>query len=539
MANINTILRDHVSLQLECIDRLYLHGYVPALQRPNQLAYFLNVHKGFPIPSPALLRQMSDRFVASIRAFARRHRIPIVHFDRDERKDDVAKRRLARFHRQEGVVFIGVAQERCSTFRAYKRRDPKDPFIFRFYRGEVMVNHYYFYVLDRDWGPGFIKFASYAPFGVRLCLNGHEWLKRQLTRRGIPFQPLDNGFRSCSDPRLLQRLADQLGPHDVERFFRRWLAKLPHPFSPADRAANYRYWLSVRQMEFSLTQVFDRPVAGRQLFEELIRDNLDLGRPDRIQLLFNRRVHLAGRHPTPGSFRTRVVHSGVIPKLSLEYKSSRVKQYFKLDRALRTETVINDPYDVGVGRRLSNLPYLRTIARNINHRLLATERTSHNCIIAPPTFESLHAPAQKDGQHVPALRFGDPRVMALLAALCLHLPTPNGFTNQALRSYVAHFRRQFASHSADYTRAQMTYDLRRLRLRGLIDRIPKKNRYLPTSLGRRVAFFFTKTYSRILRPALARTGPSPTQPTTDPLATTWRRLESQIDHLVTEARMAA
>jgi hypothetical protein len=195
MPNIETILRDHVTLQLECIDRLYLGGYVPALQRPGQLAYFLRDHRGCPVPSPALLNQMTERFVGSIKEFARRHEIPVVHFDPKERKDDVAKRRLARFRRDEGVLFVGVAQEYDKAFRSKPRRS-KDGSLryFEFYRAKVAVNQYYFYLVDREWGPAFIKFSSYAPFSVRVCLNGHEWLKQQLRKRGVAFEPLDNGF---------------------------------------------------------------------------------------------------------------------------------------------------------------------------------------------------------------------------------------------------------------------------------------------------------------------------------------------------------
>jgi hypothetical protein len=537
MPNIENILRDHVTLQVECIDRIYLHGYVPGLQRPNQLAYFFAGHRDNWLPSPTLMGQMTERFVAAIKDFAGRHCIPVVHFKAGERKDDIARKRFARFKGQEGVVFIGVAQEYDRAFRSKpKRRKDGSVATFEFYRASVAVNHYYFYILDRDWGPGFIKFSSYVPFGVRVCINGHEWAKCQLRRRGVVFESLDNGFRSCADPALLQRICDQLDANDVDRYFRKWLARLPHPFSRKDRAAGYRYRLSIWQMEVSLTQVFDRPLHGRQFFEELIRENLDLGRPDRIQLLFDRRVRCTGAHPTPSSFRTRVVQHGVLPKLSVEYKHSRLKQYLKDNRALRTETVINNPYDVGVLRSLPNLPYLRTVGRNINHRLLAMERTSHNCALAPRTFESIVLPSDSDGQHAPGLRFGDPRVMAALAALCLFLPTHDGCTNKMLRERVA------ALHDPGprgYTAARMTYDLRRLRLKGLIQRLPGKNRYVLTPLGRRVALFFTKSYSRILRPGLARIDPGLPADTTDPLASAWRQLDAALDHHIQEAKLAA
>lgn len=528
MPNIETILRDHVTLQVESIDRIYLGGYLPGLQRPGQLVYFLKHHRGNHFASPVLLNKMTERFVGAIRAFARGERIPIVEFKPGERKDDIAKRYFARFKGSDGVVFIGVAKERVSAFRSNKTQAG----YINFYRASVTCNHYYFYIFDREWGPGFIKFSSYAPFGVRVCLNGHEWAKQRLIRENIAFEPLDNGFASCVDPKRLQAICDELSAGDVDRYFRKWLARLPHPLTEEDRAAGYLYQLSIWQLEVSLTQVFDRPIEGRMLFEEILRDNLDLGRPDRIQLLFDRRV----TRQTPGSFRTRVVQHGVLPKLSVEYKHSRVKQYFKEERALRTETVINDPKDVGVGRRLKNLGYLRTIGKNINHRLLALERTSHNCVISPRTFESVVLPSETDGQRAPGLRFGDPRTMAVLAAACQFVTAPDGFTNAMLRERVAALHDPGAG---GYTTGQMTYDLRRLRLKGVIRRIPGKNRYVLTLMGRRIGLFFTKTFARILRPGIRRLDPDLPPDPTDELATAWRDLDEAVDNHIDTARIAA
>jgi hypothetical protein len=534
MPNIETILRDHVTLKIESIDRIYLHGYVPTLQRPNQLAWFFYGHRKQPMPSPTLLQQMTKQFVDAVHAFAKRFGIPIVQFKPGERKDEVAQRRFARFRRREGVVFIGVAQENARSFRCspvYR----KDGSIrrFNFYPARVCVNHYYFYILDRDWGPGFIKFSSYAPFDVKVCLNGHEWAKQQLRHRGVSFEALDNGFLSCADPQRLQELADRLGPKEVARFFGRWLGRLPNPFTRADQAAGYRYKLSIWQFEYSHTQVFDRPLAGRQFFEEVIRENLDLGRPDRIQLLFGRRVP----RNCPSSFRTRVVQDGVLAKLSVQYKHSRAKQYFKEGRALRTEAVINNPHDVGVNKSLKNLPYLRDIARNINRRLLDIERTSHNCVLSNRTFESLVLPSRtKEDERVPGLRFGEPRVMAVFSAVTQLATCANGFSNRMLRARVASL---LPSDVDVYSSARMTYDLRRLRLHELIERVPRTHRYLLTAKGRRVVLFCAKTYARIFRPALARLDPCTPGDDSDTLRLAWNRLDSAIDRLIEEAKIAA
>ena len=149
----------------------------------------------------------------------------------------------------------------------------------------------------------------------------------------------------------------------------------PHPFTPQDRAAGYRYDISILQAEFSLTQVLDRPTTGRVFFEEVIRENLDIGRPDHVQLIFERRI----TKQTPGRFRTRVITEGVTPSLHIDYKRSRIKQYHKEGRALRTETTINDPHDFDIGKRLSNLPALRRIGFQANRRLLHVQRISQDC----------------------------------------------------------------------------------------------------------------------------------------------------------------
>jgi hypothetical protein len=324
--NIDSIIRQHVSLEVRCIDRLYLHAYMPKLQTSGGLCYFLRDHLGFPIPSPALFRPLHDRFVEAVDGFARRHAVPLIHFDPKQRKDDVVAEYRARFTAREGVVVIGVAQEKMRSFKATKRGVGSG--MFDFSRQSVAVNHYYFYVQDREWGPGFLKIGTYMPYPVKLCLNGHEWAKQQLRRARIRFESLDNGFLSCSDPKRLQVICDQLGPSDVQGFFDRWSERLPWPLTPADRSAGFDHRLAIAQLEVSLTHVFERPVQGRHFFEAVIRDNLDLGRPDRVGLLFPLRITRATPPPTYG-YRTRVITDGVQPSVHIEYKHSHVKQYIK------------------------------------------------------------------------------------------------------------------------------------------------------------------------------------------------------------------
>lgn len=492
--SVGEILENHVTFELEAIDRLYLNAYVPSLQTGAGFAYFVKTQLGARVPSTVLIAPMSQRFVDALERLPKTEGVDLVTFEKGQRKDDVAQAYLADFTGEEGVLFVGKAQEKASVFRTDKRRDAAGKTYPWISRTTAMPNHYYIYIVDRDFGPLFIKFCTYFPYAAKLCLNGHEWLKRQLTRRGIPYEPLDNGIRATEAPARVQRIADQFDAAKIDAVFRKWLRRLPHPFTAAQRQAGYRYHLSILQAEFALTQVLDRPQTGRGFFEEVMRENLDLGRPDQLQLIFNRRV----TRRTPGRFRTRVLTEGVVPSLHVDYKKSRVKQYHKEHQALRTETTINNTYDFEIGRALCNLPALREIGFAANRRLLRVEYLSHDCLIGDDHLDALTQPVVVDAQRAAALRLGDRRVLALLQTLCLFALHPKGFRHRDVRSPVAQLLGRALD---DYGPSQMTYDLRRLRLHGLIERVPRSHRYRITESGARLAVLYLRIYARGFRPA--------------------------------------
>ena len=153
-----------------------------------------------------------------------------------------------------------------------------------------------------------------------------------------------------------------------------------------------------------------------------------------------------------------------------------------------------------MGRRLKNLDDLKRIGFAANRRLLRVQKVSHDCAIGAGTFDDLHRPRIVDRQRASALRFGDPRVQALLAALLAFRVLPDGFQNRDLRTTVAPL---IGLSVEEYGRGRMTYDLRRLRLHGLIERIPFTRRYRVTDHGLRTALCYHRTYARVLRPAMS------------------------------------
>jgi hypothetical protein len=179
--------------------------------------------------------------VQAIERFVETKRLDLVKFEKGQRKDDVAQEYLAAFAGEEGVLFVGKAQEKAGVFRAEKRRNADDGSTYpRIDRSTTPVNHYYFYILDRDFGPLLIKVCSCFPYAIKVRLNGHEWLTRQLTQRGIAYEPLDNGIRSTEAAARVQRIASTLDAPKIDAVFRTWLRRLPHPFTAAHRVGDHR-----------------------------------------------------------------------------------------------------------------------------------------------------------------------------------------------------------------------------------------------------------------------------------------------------------
>jgi hypothetical protein len=528
---VNDVLDGHVGLDVECLDRIYLNGYVPNLQVGGQVVSFMTQHLGCPIPSPAIMEKIGTAFRKAVASFAEADHIPVVRFGKDDRKIDRMRPYLARQAAtgRSGVAAIGTAQEFQNVFAASQRTGHNGIPWFSFTKADRRVTCFYFYVWDTDFGPAFIKVCAYFPYPIKVWLNGHEWAKRQATQAGIGFSELSNGFATATDPAALQAICDRLGPATIGVFFERWMSRLPLPLTEADRAAGYWWELSMRQIEVSRTLVFDVPRHARGFFEALVADNLDIGRPDTVELIFHGPRHL-GRPPQLDCVpKTKIVTRGTEATVNAFYKNSRIKQYLKNGRALRIETVINSPDDLRCHRRLAHLDELQSKARAVNRRLLDTERVGQGCVLASPAFERIAQPSlAEDGRRAPALRFGDPRVQALAGALCTTMLAVTGITNKSLRALMTGLL-----GGIDYSTNQASYDLARLRVNGLISRIPGRNRYRLTDDGLRFAIFYTKVHDRVLRPLLA-----PDQPQTPPpIRKALRTIDIHITETIDRARL--
>ncbi|TMR87928.1 hypothetical protein [Nonomuraea basaltis] len=524
----------HVSLDISCLDRLYLCGYVPGLQTPGGVVYFLHEVRGHPIASPALFEQIGNRFRAAMKNWAAANSIPVIRFAAADRKTDVMAPYLeaARLQGRSKIVAIGCAQETAPVWTATKRdTDPAKSPQFTFTKQQRRVSVYYVYIWDTRVGPGFIKICTYFPYQIKVWLNGHEWAKRQALAAGIGFTELSNGFAATDDPAALQAVCDRFTPGIITVWFERWMAKLPLPLTTADREAGFWWELSMRQIEVSRTLVFDDDCSARTFFEALLCDNMDLGRPENVELLFRRgsRVGAPTAPPRGGGFKTKIDQYCDLVTLNVFYKHSRCKQYLKDGRALRIETVVNDPRDLLCNRMLTNLEELQAKARAINTHLLETETVGQGTVLVSPVFERITKPTvTDDGRKAPALRFGDLRVQALAGAIANLLFAATGITNQTLRGWMTGLL------GRPYSMNQASYDLARLTRNGLIHRIPGRNHYILTRDGLLFAHLYTKVHDHILRPLM-----SPDRPNAPPgLLAALDTIEQIVTDRVAQARIS-
>ncbi len=541
MGTVAKLLAEHVSFRCTSVDRIGIRGYIPGLQYEGGMVRFL-LERGHYIPSPAALIRNHERLVAELDALVANTGVPVVRFRRGESKEDIARpfQDEAAAEGRFGLVLVGKAQERTSSWRGFvdashAAHRPNHPHIV-WRRQSSVPDHWYLYFADPEWGPAFVRLCSYAPYPCGAAPTATSGPSGSWPRPGSAPRPLTTAcapWMTPSPPAACSRL----GAGHVRDFLRRTTAVMPDPLTVEDRRAGFECAFSIAQLEVSDTAVFDQPRRARAWFEAAIAGHLDLGRPERVSLVVDRRVVNRGRSKTPGRFATEVITRDVAPQLQIRYKSSKAKAYLKEGRALRVETTVNNADDFGVHKTLTadNWRALRRLGATTSARFLAAISEGQGGLPDFATLESVVLPSVHDGQRAPGLRFGEPRVMALLASIAAFAHVIGGLTNRSLRAQME------VLWKPGYTSAQASYDLRRLRLKGFVERVDGTNTYRVTARGLRIAAFFTQLAARVVVPtmtdlaALARPRPTALRP----LATAWRNYERELNLLLRALRLVA
>jgi len=540
MDRLSEVFGERVQFRYTCLDRIVLHGYVTGLQRPGQLVHFFHDVVGVACIEPKVLLGRTTAYREWVDRYTAGQGIPVLAAPKGMRKEELVRPYYGQLGPREGIACVLTSLENSRTFISYTpQRTPRsgDETYRRIETGRKRFLHLYWYVWDPIMGPMSLRVATYLPFTITCYLNGHHFVSERLRQAGVALYQRDNAILSVADPVALQTAADALTPAVLRERCDYWAAKVAPQFSSAERTAvDLRYRYSLAQIELATDVIFQVPSPLRALFRRAVELGLLLGGADRTTHLFGRQItrRYQGKLQTVLD-RRNAGH----PVLRSYYQTSFVKQYEKAETLLRTETCINDPYHLNVGRRLENLPKLVSRMADTNQRFLDAQAELLACTVDQGELTRLAQPVQVGKRRVPGLRLQDDRVIRLLDVL-LH---PGSFVaDWTSRDVLARLLTRHRLTETDYRLTQLRYDLGKLRAHGFVERIGRTRRYRLTARGLKLGVLLVKLRARLLGPLVTlATAPTSSPETTNASAVeaAFRQVDRAIDHLCTTLGLKA
>src|SRR6267378_100867 len=461
--------RDSIHWHYRCFDRILLNGLIQPFQQPERVVGFFNTYRQLYPVTRYTLRDIADQFQRWVKDRAAKRNIPIVDAPKG-RRDEFIDPYFVRA-KPDAVVAILKAREPARIMIAIGDRVANR---WHLQFAQRWVVQYNFYINDRNWGRMFVRICPYLPFSARICLNQHHWLANRMREKGIGFKQFANAFLKCADPDRLQELANSLTPRDLVTCGQKWLAHLTPFFTAREREhAGCQHRLFFSQVEYCDNLIFRRRAALDNLGQRLLDANRTIGQPNKITVIFGRRVNKRYR----GKLQTEIEDMDLPnPVIRSHYRNGFIKQYVRDHLMLRTEAASN---------------YL-----NVQQDILETfvDRGQLRRL-AEPTITST-------GKRIPGLKLDHPRQLALMHALVRfsHIAAGNSFTTTEIHPAVIEALGCAPEH---YPLASLRYDLSKLRAKGLIAKLPNSRRYQLLPQGYSICLVFLKLFERVYAPLTA------------------------------------
>lgn len=523
-----------VSFTYAIWDRIVLRGYYERLQRPENIVYFFHEVCDIGCITPAVLARRTEHYRKWVEGYARRRGIELVIAPKGVRKDEFVAQYYKRFRGGEGVVVILKSMEQGPTFISFEPRfAPPSGSDYRLIKRAPQKRflHYYFYILDPVMGPMSLRVGTYLPFTLGCIMNGHSYLAQALQREGVRFAKDGNAIIRCTEPDALIRLAAALDEQMIRARANYWAWRLAPSFTARERRrCKLQYEWSVAQIELAKDVIFKRRAPLRELFRRATEIGVGIGGATQTRNIFGRRIDRRYK----GKLETVLdCKDEGQPVLRGYYKTSFVKQYEKGDRLLRTEACLNDPYHLGVGRKLENLSTLKDRLAPATDRYLEQQSELLDSTVNTGMLAQLAQPIVNGNKRIPGIKLHDQRVMRLLDVILHSGGIMNDWTT---RDVHARLLARYRIQERDYTINQLRYDLNKLRGHGLVQRVGKSYRYRLTDNGIRRGVVLVKAHDRLLGPLLAHAVVDRSKRSANPskVEAALRTVNKSIDELCTE-----
>jgi len=487
---------DNIRFGYRCFDRLLLNGLIQPFQQPERVVGFFNTYRQqYPV-SRDVLREAATQFQNWVVNRSQKWGAPILEAPEDRR--DKFLDPYFRKAKPNQVVAIVKGREPARIMIAIgNKKDNR----WHLQIAQRWVVQYNFYLQDEHWGRMFVRMCPYLPFSARVCLNQHHWLAIRLRQEGIDFQQCTNAFLKCSNPARLQELADALTARDLLTCGQKWLASFTPFFTERERKqAGCQHRLFFTQVELCDNLVFRRRAALDQMGDRLLDANRTIGQPNKITVIFGRRITRQYR----GKLQTVIEDMNLPnPVIRSHYGNGFVKQYVRDHVLLRTEPASNNVNDYGCKKAVENLPRLRERMSSVIDNYQNVQQDILETFVDRGQMRKLAEPTVlPNGKRIPGLKLDHPRQLALMHALVRfsHIAAQGAFTTSDIH---ADTLAALGASPADYSLASLRYDLSKLRVKGLVERVPRSRRYRLVRNGYSVCLVFLKLFERIYAPLTA------------------------------------
>jgi hypothetical protein len=485
--------QDHIRFHYRCFDRILLNGLIQPFQQPERVVGFFSTYrKQYPV-SREVLRGIAQQFQGWAANRAKKWGAPILEAPKGRRDEFVEP--YFRKAQPDQVVVILKAREPARVLIAIGKKKENR---WHLQLAQRWVIQYNFYVNDARWGRMFVRLCPYFPFSARLCLNQHHWLAQRMREEKMRFQQGSNAFLQCHQPKRLQELADSLTARDLLQCGQKWLTAFTPFFTLQERKqAGCQHRLFFAQVEYCDNLVFHQRTALDELGERLLDANRTIGQPNKITVIFGRKVTKKYR----GKLQTEIEDMDLPnPVIRSHYRNGFIKQYVRDHLLLRTEAATNNVNDYGVKKAVENLPHLREKLASINDNYLSIQQDILESFVDGGQLRKLSEPTLlPNGRRIPGLKLDHPRQLALMQALVRfsHIAAGGTFRTSQLHADTAS---ALGRSTDDYKLGSLRYDLSKLRAKGLVEKIPHSRSYTLTSQGYQICLIYLKLFEKIYAP---------------------------------------
>lgn len=463
----------------DCPDRIVLNGYFSQGCISGGFRNWFRSLKGSDkdLNNKTLMR-MSGRFGRRINAFCKSKNIPLIYFKAGERKHEKAEELIPKDKHFTGLfaIFVARAQGMVWDIKEFNngkidiRRKVPVPFI----------NHYYFHIIDEEWGHIMIRMSGHAPFNAQICLNGHEWVERQKGAQELSLTKDGNCFTQFSSGEALSKIADTLSIQKglLESVCNRWIYKcLWFALNKEEQdKSEFKYSYSIYQVEYSRNLLFKRGTQLDEMYENLItltRPRLDMKRLTTMVGFKHRPSRRSLKRP-----EIRIEKPDYnLTIFKIHFGKITLKLYDKGERVLRSEIVVHNAKELKCKRSIGNFPEIIGKLNLIMNNFMDNLHYSHVSLLNDGSFERLSRPTRKGSNRLAGIDINKKRNLAVMQSVLALAIQPGGYkTSDVVSQMKQRFTKSYSSRNA-------AYDLRKLRGKGLIEKTDKTIKYRTTKKG--------------------------------------------------------